>query len=215
MMRDSGLGQGGYAPPYALQFRGNRLIAALLRMAGWRLQFHGLPAAQGVLAAYPHTSNWDTVALLVAKVATGVPMRFLSKASLFDIPLFGRYLRWMGGVPVDRAAAARVTLKILEDMTQAKAHGECYWITLTPEGTRAKTEGLRNGFYRIAERAGVPVGMIRLDYARREIVVGPFLDLTGDREADMAVIREAFAGAKGLNEGQASPLVLLDRGPRY
>ncbi len=212
MKRDPGVGQRGYVPPYALQFQGNRLVAALLRLAGWRLQFQGLPTAQGVLAAYPHTSNWDTVALLVAKVAAGVPMRFLSKASLFDIPLFGRFLRWMGGVPVDRAAAAKVTLQIIEGMTQAKAQGKCYWITLTPEGTRARTAGLRGGFYRIAERAGVPVGLIRLDYARREIVVGPFLDVTGDREADMAVIRQAFAGAKGLHEELASPLVLLDRG---
>ncbi len=201
-----------YAPPYAFQFRGNRLVAAMLRLAGWRLTFEGLPAAQGVLAAYPHTSNWDTVVLLVAKVAMGVPMKFLSKASLFEIPLFGRYLRWMGGVPVDRRAPGTVTLQIIGAMAEAKARGTCHWLTLTPEGTRARTAGLRGGFYRIAETAGVPLGLVRLDYATREIRVGPFLHVTGDREADMEVIRRAFEGAKGLHPEQASPLVLLERG---
>ncbi|QJW84170.1 hypothetical protein HK414_10605 [Ramlibacter terrae] len=187
-------------------------MAAMLRLAGWRLTFHGLPAAQGVLAAYPHTSNWDTVVLLFAKVATGVPMKFLSKSSLFEIPLFGRYLRWMGGLPVDRRAPGAVTLQIIAGMAQARETGACHWLTLTPEGTRARTAGLRGGFYRIAENAGVPLGLIRLDYAKREICVGPFMDITGDREADMAVIRQAFEGARGLHPEQASPLVLLDRG---
>ncbi len=205
--------QAEFPHPRPLQFRGNRLVAALLRLAGWRLQFDGLPALQGVLAAYPHTSNWDTVALLVAKVAAGVPMKFLSKASLFRIPLFGPYLRWMGGVPVDRSAPGRVTVQIIGEMTEAKAAGGCYWLTLTPEGTRARTAGLRSGFYRIAQEADVPLGLVRLDYGRREIIVGPFMRVTGDREADMAVIRRAFEGAVALHPEQASPLVLLDGGP--
>lgn len=195
-----------------LRFRGNRFIAAAMRLAGWRLVFEGLPEQQGVLAVYPHTSNWDTVALLVAKVAAGVPMKFLSKASLFRIPLFGRYLRWMGGVPVDRESPGRVTLQVISGMKQAREHGRCYWLALTPEGTRAYTRGLRSGFYRIALEAGVPLGLIRLDYARREIVVGPFFRPTGDREVDMAVIRSAFEGAVGLHPQQASPLVLLENG---
>lgn len=196
-----------------LRFRGNRFIAAALRLAGWRLVFEGLPGPQGVLAVYPHTSNWDTVALLAAKVAAGVPMNFLSKASLFRIPLFGRYLRWMGGLPVDRRSPARVTLHVISGMKQAREQGRCYWLTLTPEGTRAYTPGLRSGFYRIALEAGVPLGLIRLDYARREILVGPFFRPTGDRDADMTVIRSAFEGAVGRHPQQASPLVLLENGP--
>lgn len=196
-----------------LSFRGNRLVAWVLRAAGWRVAFEGLPEHQGVLAVYPHTSNWDTVVLLMAKVALGVPMKFLSKASLFRIPLFGPYLSWMGGVPVDRSAPGRVTLQIIAEMAQAKAAGRCYWLTLTPEGTRARTAGLRAGFYRIAQEAGVPLGLVRLDYARREIIVGPFMRITGDREADMAVIRQALEGAQGLHPQQASPLVLLESAP--
>jgi len=196
--------------PYPLRFRGNRLIGWVLRLAGWKLDFTGLPTRQGVLIVYPHTSNWDTVALLFAKVAAGTPMVFLSKDSLFRIPLFGRYLRWMGGVPVDRAAAGGVAGQVVAAMARARTQGSYYWLTLTPEGTRSRTEGLRSGFYRIAQKADVPLGLVRLDYARREITVVDFMRVTGDREADMARIAAAMEGAVGRHPQQASPLRLLD-----
>jgi 1-acyl-sn-glycerol-3-phosphate acyltransferase len=200
----------GFPRPHPLQFRGKRLVYGLLRLAGWRFLFDGLPARQGVLIVYPHTSNWDTVALLFAKVAAGVPMVFLSKESLFRIPLFGRFLRWMGGVPVDRSSPGGVKAQMVAAMADAHASGNYYWLTLTPEGTRGRTEGLRSGFYRIAQEANVPLGLVRLDYAKREITVVDFMRVSGDREADMARIRAAFAGAQGRHPQQVSPLRLLD-----
>ncbi len=200
----------GFPRPYALTFRGNKLAAAMLWLAGWRLDFEGLPTRQGVLIVYPHTSNWDTVALLFAKVAAGVPMVFLSKESLFRIPLFGRYLHWMGGRPVERSAPGGATRQVVAAMAQARAEGSYYWLTLTPEGTRGRTEGLRSGFYRIALDADVPLGLIRLDYAKREIVVAQFMRITGDREADMAYIAAVFDGTVARHPEQASPIKLLD-----
>lgn len=201
---------GDFPRPYALQFRGNRLVRLLMRAAGWKLRFDGLPARQGVIIAYPHTSNWDTVVLLFGKVAAGVPMVFLSKASLFRIPLFGRYLRWMGGMPVDRDAAGGMTGQMVEAMVAARSQERYFWLTLTPEGTRARTEGLRSGFYRIALEAGVPLGLIRLDYGTREMHILDFIEVTGDREADMARIAQVLDGAIARHPGQASPLKLLD-----
>lgn len=200
---------GDFPRPYALQFRGNRLVRLVLRMAGWKLLFEGFPTRQGVMIAYPHTSNWDTVVLLFGKVAAGVPMVFLSKASLFRIPLFGRYLRWMGGLPVDRAAAGGMAGQMVAAMAAARAEDRYFWLTLTPEGTRARTGGLRSGFYRIALEAGVPVGVIRLDYGRREIHILDFIQVTGDREADMARIAQVLEGAVARHPRQASPLKLL------
>lgn len=196
--------------PHPLQFSGNRFAHGLLRLAGWKVLFDGLPARQGVLVVYPHTSNWDTVVLLAGKVAMGVPMVFLSKASLFRIPVLGRYLRWMGGMPVDRSSPASVTEQVTGAMARAREAGQYYWLTLTPEGTRSRTEGLRSGFYRIALGANVPLGLVRLDYARREITVVDFIRVSGDREADMARVVEALEGAKGLHQAQVSPLRLLD-----
>jgi 1-acyl-sn-glycerol-3-phosphate acyltransferase len=204
------VGGADFPRPHPLQFRGNRFVRRLMGLAGWTLKFEGLPAKQGVVIAYPHTSNWDTVVLLFGKVAAGVPMVFLSKASLFRIPLFGPYLRWMGGRPVERGATGGVAGQMVEAMAQARAADDYCWLTLTPEGTRALTQGLRSGFYRIALEAGVPLGLARLDYRAREMRITDFIALTGDREADMARIAQVFDGAVGRHPRQASPLRLLD-----
>ena len=40
-------------------FPQSRLARALLGLFGWKLHFSGLPTWQGVIAVYPHTSNWS------------------------------------------------------------------------------------------------------------------------------------------------------------
>ena len=95
-----------FSRPFPVQFTGSAAARWLLHRLGWKVRFEGLPAAQGVLAIYPHTSNWDFVILLIAKWAAGVPVRFWAKDSLFRVPLFGRWLRWLGGVPVQRTVAS-------------------------------------------------------------------------------------------------------------
>ena len=42
---------------HPVQFQGSRLARGLLACCGWRVWFEGLPAKQGVLVVYPHTSN--------------------------------------------------------------------------------------------------------------------------------------------------------------
>ena len=67
-----------------IQLHGSRLARGLLRLAGWRVHFDGLPARQGVLIVYPHTSNWDFVVGVLAKWAIGIPLAFWGKDTLFD-----------------------------------------------------------------------------------------------------------------------------------
>lgn len=193
-----------------LQFEGSRLARALLRLAGWKVFFEGLPAPQGVIIVYPHTSNWDFVVMIVAKWALGVPVRFWGKDKLFRIPLFGRWLRWVGGVPVDRTSPQGVTKQVLDIFAAKKASGAYFWLGLAPEGTRKRIAGLRSGFYRTALGAGVPLGVVSLDYGKREIRVMDFIDLTGDEPTDMATIAKTYEGVRGRIPGNAAPLVLLD-----
>ncbi len=193
-----------------LQFRGNRIARALLRAAGWKIFFEGLPAQQGVLIVYPHTSNWDFVVMIVAKWAVGVPVRFWGKDKLFRIPLFGRWLRWVGGVPVDRTSPHGVTKQALEIFAAKKASGSYFWLGLAPEGTRKHIPGLRSGFYRTALGAGVPLGLVSLDYTKREIRVMDFIRLTGDEDLDMARIAASFTGVQGRIPANAAPFKLLD-----
>lgn len=186
----------------------NRLAHGLLRLFGWRVVFDGMPSRQGVVVIYPHTSNWDFVVLVLAKWAVGLPASFWGKDSLFRIPLFGRWLRWIGGIPVVRHAPQGVVGQAIEVLKQAKRDDTVLWWALSPEGTRRWTPGWRSGFYQAAWGAQVPLCLVRLDFALREVRVMDFLNLSGDKERDMARIRQAYAGVVACRPAGMSPIVL-------
>jgi len=52
---------------HPVQFRGQGWARRLLAVWGWRVEFDGLPALQGVMVVYPHTSNWDFLVAILAK----------------------------------------------------------------------------------------------------------------------------------------------------
>lgn len=196
--------------PFAVQFSGSALARWILRRLGWRVLFDGLPAKQGVLAVYPHTSNWDFVILVIAKWAVGIPVRFWGKDSLFRLPLFGRWLRWLGGVPVQRTASNGVVSETAAQMAQAREQDAYFWLALAPEGTRKHIPGWRTGFYRTAVRAGVPLGLVRLDYRLREVSVQNFIRLTGSEVDDFPRIAHVYEGVTGCKPANAAPIRLLE-----
>jgi len=194
-----------------VQLRGGSALArALLRLCGWRVRFDGLPARQGVVIVYPHTSNWDFVVGVLAKWSIGIPVHFWGKASLFDVPLFGRWLRWLGGVPVDRTSPQGAVGAAVVRLHEAAARDEFFWLAAAPEGTRRRGDGLRSGFYHVALRAGVPLGLAGLDFAHREITLVDFLHLGGDREADLAAIAARLGHHRGRRPEWAAPIRLLE-----
>ena len=192
----------------AVPLRGSRTARALLRLLGWRLDFAGLPARQGVIVAYPHTSNWDFVLGMLAKWAIGVPLTFWGKHSLFRVPLFGAWLRWLGGVPVNRAAPGGIVGDMTRRMREAVADDRTLWLALAPEGSRKLGHGWRSGFYRVAVGADVPLGLAYLDFAHRRVGVTTFLRLSGDEGVDMAAIAGHYAGVGGCRPAQANPIRL-------
>ena len=191
-----------------VQLKGSALARAVLRLAGWRLLFNGLPARQGVLIVYPHTSNWDFPIAMLAKWAVGLQVTFWGKDTLFKLPLFGRWLRWLGGVPVDRQSANGIVGQMASALTAARENGGFMWLALSPEGTRKYCAAWRSGFYHVAQQAGVPLALVYLDYREREIGVQHFLRLTGDAPADMAAIASVLSGRSGRNPVQAAPIRL-------
>jgi 1-acyl-sn-glycerol-3-phosphate acyltransferase len=199
-----------FPAPHPVQFAGSALARWLLRRMGWKVRFEGLPGLQGVLAVYPHTSNWDFVNLLVVKWAIGIPVRFWGKDSLFRVPLFGRWMRYLGGVPVERTSARGLVGDTVAQIQAARERGEYFWLALAPEGTRKRIPGWRSGFYRTAVQAGVPLGLVKVNYPQREVTLLDFLRLSGDEAADFARIAGCLEGAVGCRPGNASPIRLLD-----
>ena len=183
--------------PFPIQFSGSRVACWLLKKLGWRVQFAGLPALQGVLVVYPHTSNWDFVVLVLVKWAVGIPVHFWGKDKLFRIPLFGRWLRYLGGIPVDRSSPRGIVGQAVDQVTQARLNGCYFWLALSPEGTRKYSTGWRSGFYQIVLKSSVPLGLVRLDFRKREVTVQDFVHLTGDEIEDFKRISSVYHGVTG------------------
>ncbi len=200
-----------FSSPHPVRLQGNALARALFAALGWRVVINGLPSRQGVLVVYPHTSNWDFVYLIIAKWAVGLPLKFWAKDSLMTIPLLGHWLRWLGAVPVDRNAPHGVVGEMVRTMEQNRARDTFFWLALTPEGTRKWTPGWRSGFYQVALGAGVPLGICSVNFPARQVVVSEFYRLSGDIDADMRHIAQAFQDAIGKHPAQAAPIRLIEK----
>jgi 1-acyl-sn-glycerol-3-phosphate acyltransferase len=191
-----------------VQLHGSALARWLLGLAGWRVEFDGLPARQGVVIVYPHTSNWDFPIGLLAKWALGFPLSFWGKDSLFKLPLFSHWMRWIGGVPVDRHSARGIVGQMVERFQAAKANDEFFWLALAPEGTRSYAPYWRSGFYQVALRADVPLGLAYFDYPGRVVSAQRFIRLSGNIEADMATIEAYLGHRRGHKPHLAAPVRL-------
>lgn len=176
-------------PPNAPRVKPNAFVRwigrTLLRLGGWRMEgeFPDLPRV--VLIGAPHSSNWDDIWGLGAKLALGLDVRILGKDSLFRIPLLGLVLRRMGVMPVDRNAAHGVV-----QQAAALLRGNArFWYGLAPEGTRKRVERWKTGFWKIAKAADVPVLPAYFHYGRRVVGIGPVFHLGEDMHADIARIQ--------------------------
>jgi 1-acyl-sn-glycerol-3-phosphate acyltransferase len=196
--------------PYPFQFRGNWLASRILKLMGWRVLFEGFPTLQGVAVVYPHTSNWDFPVMLLMKWSVGVQVMFWGKDKLFEIPVLGAWMRWVGGVPVNRTAPGGVVGQAVQIFEEHKNANKYLWLGLAPEGTRKRIPGWRSGFYRTAYKSHVPLCIVKLDYKKREISATNFMMLTGDEKQDMARIATIYHDVQGLYPELAAPVQILD-----
>ncbi len=174
----------------------------LLRLGGWTLVGEHPTVPKAVIIAAPHTSNWDGVWGLIAKVALRIDVRFFGKDSLFWFPL-GVLLRGMGGIPLDRSNPGASVDRAIRSFQSA----ERFYFAMAPEGTRSRRGGWKSGFYRIATGADVPVILAFFDYSQRRIGLGPTIELSGDPDADLEPVRRFYVeNSAGKRPDQASPI---------
>ena len=113
---------------HPVTFKGSRLARWILKAFGWKLAFDGFPTLQGVAIVYPHTSNWDFPVGILAKWALGIPANFWGKDSLFKFPVMGAWMRWIGGVPIDRSSPKGVVAEMVQVFEQHKRDGRLLWL---------------------------------------------------------------------------------------
>ncbi|MFJ5990110.1 lysophospholipid acyltransferase family protein [Lentzea sp. NPDC092896] len=126
-----------------------------------RLKVRGkqhVPGNGGVILAFNHLSNADTVAAVVFALMSNRVPRVLAKASLWRMPVVGWVMRSGGHIPVERGTVK--ASEALRPAVEALRDGEC--VMVFPEGTFTDDPGNwpmkgKSGVARMALASRVPV----------------------------------------------------------
>lgn len=111
-----------------------------------------LPLRGGYILAANHISAYDPPAI---ELALAVPIRYMAKQEVFQMPLVGGFLRALGNFPVRRGEGDREALETALRVLEAGQP-----LGFFPEGTRSKDGRLRRakpGIAFLARRSGAPV----------------------------------------------------------
>lgn len=212
-----------------------RPLLILLTRRDWRF-CNRIPAEGGVLVVANHISNADPGGLgWFVLYGSGRVPRYMAKASLWKVPVFGSLVRAGQMIPVHRETEDAASA--LTHAVEALRRGEC--VVIYPEGTVTKDPDLwpmraRTGVARLALATGVPVipvgqwGMQRFLGAdglhpfrrpKTSVLAGEPVDLSRFAGAtpDAAVLREVtdaimsrVAGLVGELRGEPVPAVPFD-----
>ena len=177
----------------------------VMKVCGWKMEGQVPDSKKMIIIASPHTSNWDFIFLLGAAYCFRLSVNWLGKKSLFP-PVWGAWMKYLGGVPIDRSKSSNMVQLLADDITAAPN----FTLVIPASGTRRKTEYWKSGFYQIALAAKIPVVCGYLDYENKVACLGYSFVPTGDVTADMDKIREFYKPIKGRNPENTSRIRLRE-----
>jgi len=173
--------------------RGNAVSRFIGRGAmslfGWRFEGALPNEPKFVIIVAPHTSNWDFVLGVAALFSLAPRVSFLGKHTLFKWPL-GVFMRWLGGIAVDRS----ISKDRVADAVAAFRASPKLVLAVAPEGTRKRVPEWKTGFYHVAHGANVPIVPVAFDYGRKTVRIGGAFHTTGDRDGDIARLKDFYRG---------------------
>ena len=165
---------------------------AMMRLSGWHIEGNLPDLPKVVISVAPHTTNWDFVIGVMVLWALDIKISFLGKHTLFR-GVFGKWMRSIGGIPVDRES----THGVVGDAVRAFQQSERMVLALAPEGTRQLGKGFKMGFLHIAHGANVPILLAYFDFSRKVVGFGPLLTTTGDVQRDMKTVLDYYRPIRG------------------
>ena len=178
-------------------------IASLaLKIFGWNASASVPVPDKCILIGAPHTTNWDFPWTLLGLASMGVRFNWVAKHTLFFWPL-GPLLRAIGGIAVDRSQGASFLIRCI-DLYNSR---QKLILAIAPEGTRSKTKYWKTGFYTIAQRADVPIGLGFIDYPSKTIGIDKILHPSDDIDHDFEIISNYYQGKRGKypeNQGEVT-----------
>lgn len=175
---------------------------AALRLSGWSIRGEIPNVPKAIVIGAPHTSNYDAWLALATAFGLGLDLKVFAKHTIYRPP-FRHVLSWLGVIPVDRRDAHGLTQSTID----AFAQHQQLWVGLSPEGTRSHATQWKSGFYRIAQAAGVPIVLVGLDYARKQVRFLATIMPSGHYERDLALIQSYYYGLEPAHpERLSAPL---------
>ncbi len=172
-----------------------RLLAGLLlKLHGWKVvaDERALKLKKYVMLGAPHTSNWDGYFFILAALKLKVTPQWMGKDKLFKFPLGGT-MRWFGGIAVDRSKSNNL---VEATVNQYKAR-DALIIAVPPEGTRGRAERWKTGFYHIARGAAVPVVCGFINFPKKEVGLGPAMEMGENLARELARLGAFYADKIG------------------
>ncbi|MEM6830537.1 MAG: 1-acyl-sn-glycerol-3-phosphate acyltransferase [Bacteroidota bacterium] len=164
------------------------ILGGLFKLFGWKVVGDKPNLDKYVIIIAPHTSNWDFFVGWTARNVIGFQPNFLAKKELFNIPFVGWFLKFIGGVPVDR----KKKTKLVDEVVAIYSRKDKFIMTITPEGTRSYNAEWKTGFYRIAHGAQVPIVKIAFDYPSKTVHIDEPFYTSGDLQKEVEIIKSYY-----------------------
>lgn len=129
-----------------------------LKAARCTLEVHGtehVDTSRSYVVVANHVSNLDVTACFAA---IPLPIRYLAKKELFNIPILAQAMRAVGIVEVDRSGRAAAIASVNRQSQPVIERGHS--LIIYPEGTRSyhgELQPFKKGAFQMAAAAGMPV----------------------------------------------------------
>ena len=177
-----------------------------LKLSGWTVVGSIPPdLKKAVIIAAPHTSYWDFVYARAAFYVMGIPMKVTIKKEVVEFPVMGSMVSALGGIAIDRTpkeSGLKSKISMVDAMVNLIEDNDELIMMVTPEGTRKQVKRWKSGFYRVAEKANVPIILGYLDYAKKHAGIGSIFMPTGDYDKDVEEIKSFYRPISGKYPAQ-------------
>tara|TARA_B100000941_G_scaffold180491_1_gene129459 strand:- start:240 stop:845 length:606 start_codon:yes stop_codon:yes gene_type:complete len=174
--------------PRSLQWLGRTVLSIL----GWKVTGSISKEYENnklVVIVAPHTSNWDGILGVATLAGLDAKISFIGKHTVFKYLGLGAFLRYMGGIPVDRSKPGGIIRDALDQLKNI----DCSLIAMAPEGTRSKVKEWKTGFLRIAKELNTKIILASIDFSKKEILLGKAFSPTGDNVKDILDLKKYYS----------------------
>ncbi len=167
---------------------------------GWKIIGNTPNITKYIVISAPHTSNWDFLIGRCFAYIKGIKPKYLIKSELYIWPL-SILIRWNGGVPVYRKKEKDMVKQVVDRLNKTDE----MILGIAPEGTRAKVEKWKTGFYYIAQEAKIPIVLLYMDYTKKEIGYFDVFWPSENLQNDLNIIQNFYQEVQGKYPEKYNP----------